>query len=150
MLPIGTRKGVCSSVRSRATWNHEALSNGLAMTSGQPLPEEQAEPFAQRPRPDPEIAATIDLDLGHAFHARPEHRLTPARKFGLDPEQVLSIDVGRYRRDPPDGERHRVAGKASRSETALLAGKSEEHTSELQSLMRISYAVFCLKKKKEI
>src|SRR3546814_5302553 len=27
------------------------------------------------------------------------------------------------------------------------AGKSEEHTSELQSLMRISYAVFCLKKK---
>src|SRR3546814_8173951 len=30
-----------------------------------------------------------------------------------------------------------------------LAGRSEEHTSELQSLMRISYAVFCLKKKKQ-
>src|SRR3546814_4476262 len=29
-----------------------------------------------------------------------------------------------------------------------LQGRSEEHTSELQSLMRISYAVFCLKKKK--
>src|SRR3546814_1123363 len=29
-----------------------------------------------------------------------------------------------------------------------LAHRSEEHTSELQSLMRISYAVFCLKKKK--
>src|SRR3546814_6328495 len=29
----------------------------------------------------------------------------------------------------------------------LGAGRSEEHTSELQSLMRISYAVFCLKKK---
>src|SRR3546814_10618488 len=29
----------------------------------------------------------------------------------------------------------------------LSAGRSEEHTSELQSLMRISYAVFCLKKK---
>src|SRR3546814_3756475 len=28
--------------------------------------------------------------------------------------------------------------------------RSEEHTSELQSLMRISYAVFCLKKKKEL
>src|SRR3546814_6934573 len=28
-------------------------------------------------------------------------------------------------------------------------GRSEEHTSELQSLMRISYAVFCLKKKKQ-
>src|SRR3546814_2836556 len=30
-----------------------------------------------------------------------------------------------------------------------LARRSEEHTSELQSLMRISYAVFCLKKKKQ-
>src|SRR3546814_11716341 len=29
-----------------------------------------------------------------------------------------------------------------------IDGRSEEHTSELQSLMRISYAVFCLKKKK--
>src|SRR3546814_3583990 len=32
---------------------------------------------------------------------------------------------------------------------AQRAQRSEEHTSELQSLMRISYAVFCLKKKKE-
>src|SRR3546814_4775784 len=31
---------------------------------------------------------------------------------------------------------------------SLLLTRSEEHTSELQSLMRISYAVFCLKKKK--
>src|SRR3546814_4839682 len=31
-----------------------------------------------------------------------------------------------------------------------LQGRSEEHTSELQSLMRISYAVFCLKKKTQI
>src|SRR3546814_4995694 len=31
---------------------------------------------------------------------------------------------------------------------AACPGRSEEHTSELQSLMRISYAVFCLKKKK--
>src|SRR3546814_8886921 len=29
-------------------------------------------------------------------------------------------------------------------------GRSEEHTSELQSLMRISYAAFCLKKKKDV
>src|SRR3546814_6246884 len=33
--------------------------------------------------------------------------------------------------------------------TAAAAERSEEHTSELQSLMRISYAVFCLKKKKK-
>src|SRR3546814_10399036 len=32
---------------------------------------------------------------------------------------------------------------------SCCAGRSEEHTSELQSLMRISYAVFCLKKKKK-
>src|SRR3546814_2126860 len=32
---------------------------------------------------------------------------------------------------------------------SLIADRSEEHTSELQSLMRISYAVFCLKKKKK-
>src|SRR3546814_2123684 len=33
-------------------------------------------------------------------------------------------------------------------ETTTTCRRSEEHTSELQSLMRISYAVFCLKKKK--
>src|SRR3546814_5154347 len=37
---------------------------------------------------------------------------------------------------------------ASRLWPARSADRSEEHTSELQSLMRISYAVFCLKKKK--
>src|SRR3546814_1894237 len=35
------------------------------------------------------------------------------------------------------------------SACATCDGRSEEHTSELQSLMRISYAVFCLKKKKK-
>src|SRR3546814_7855288 len=34
-------------------------------------------------------------------------------------------------------------------ESEIIADRSEEHTSELQSLMRISYAVFCLKKKKQ-
>src|SRR3546814_3673407 len=34
-----------------------------------------------------------------------------------------------------------------RLETIRITARSEEHTSELQSLMRISYAVFCLKKK---
>src|SRR3546814_1781644 len=40
---------------------------------------------------------------------------------------------------------HRALGE---SMAQRLEGRSEEHTSELQSLMRISYAVFCLKKKK--
>src|SRR3546814_4498872 len=39
--------------------------------------------------------------------------------------------------------------RAPRRTTAVRHHRSEEHTSELQSLMRISYAVFCLKKKKQ-
>src|SRR3546814_4493601 len=38
---------------------------------------------------------------------------------------------------------------SGRCRTRRSIGRSEEHTSELQSLMRISYAVFCLKKKKK-
>src|SRR3546814_7894364 len=41
-----------------------------------------------------------------------------------------------------------LLGRTPCSSTGLK-GRSEEHTSELQSLMRISYAVFCLKKKKK-
>src|SRR3546814_4187837 len=43
---------------------------------------------------------------------------------------------------------HDAAAWANRSARASEWLRSEEHTSELQSLMRISYAVFCLKKKK--
>src|SRR3546814_10866989 len=43
----------------------------------------------------------------------------------------------------PKARRHR------RWRAAARPARSEEHTSELQSLMRISYAVFCLKKKKK-
>src|SRR3546814_6884446 len=63
-----------------------------------------------------------------------------------------SGDPGRahrgHDRDHDDGparpllRRHHVLARR-----AHLRGRSEEHTSELQSLMRISYAVFCLKKK---
>src|SRR3546814_1822171 len=38
----------------------------------------------------------------------------------------------------------------AQSATIIIWVRSEEHTSELQSLMRISYAVFCLKKKKKL
>src|SRR3546814_10003742 len=42
-----------------------------------------------------------------------------------------------------------TAAECARMIPQLSATRSEEHTSELQSLMRISYAVFCLKKKNE-
>src|SRR3546814_2453484 len=41
------------------------------------------------------------------------------------------------------------AAVAAASAAGMVSTRSEEHTSELQSLMRISYAVFCLKKKKQ-
>src|SRR3546814_9757055 len=41
-----------------------------------------------------------------------------------------------------------LSKKSGAKVPARQPGRSEEHTSELQSLMRISYAVFCLKKKK--
>src|SRR3546814_10884924 len=44
----------------------------------------------------------------------------------------------------PDAER-----SVESSQSPVQRGRSEEHTSELQSRMRISYAVFCLKKKKK-
>src|SRR3546814_3017484 len=48
---------------------------------------------------------------------------------------------------PADRARLAFPGGAADMVDAWI-GRSEEHTSELQSLMRISYAVFCLKKKK--
>src|SRR3546814_4700122 len=56
------------------------------------------------------------------------------------------------RRSAHPGKRHRP-GEAEREDDLPADqpwSRSEEHTSELQSLMRISYAVFCLKKKKTI
>src|SRR3546814_4091390 len=48
----------------------------------------------------------------------------------------------------PGGPAGGPAAEAGAVPAAIREGRSEEHTSELQSLMRISYAVFCLKKKK--
>src|SRR3546814_10420140 len=53
---------------------------------------------------------------------------------------ALATETYRYRIETQSGEVAERLGVATRS---------EEHTSELQSLMRISYAVFCLKKKKQ-
>src|SRR3546814_1589185 len=52
---------------------------------------------------------------------------------------------------PAAGGRHAFADALSdlMASGRLPRARSEEHTSELQSLMRISYAVFCLKKKKQ-
>src|SRR3546814_7121339 len=61
----------------------------------------------------------------------------------VDPAACGAIDGGEGRVAPSVSDLFSVlAGQHDRT-----AARSEEHTSELQSLMRISYAVFCLKKK---
>src|SRR3546814_2017409 len=64
------------------------------------------------------------------------------RRIGIDAEHA--VERGRQRRCVG------LAGVGDAPDLleCLHQARSEEHTSELQSLMRISYAVFCLKKKK--
>src|SRR3546814_8385444 len=83
------------------------------------------------------------------------------RTYTLLPYATLSRSL-RWRELPLGSSRSECQlfappqGKAAELQTAVIAGiyirrpRSEEHTSELQSLMRISYAVFCLKKKNNI
>src|SRR3546814_1704538 len=61
----------------------------------------------------------------------------------------LGIFVGE---DRPLGLKHRLADDVLAGDQfdLVLLARSEEHTSELQSLMRISYAVFCSKKKNHV
>src|SRR3546814_10863090 len=83
------------------------------------------------------IGAAVELDhrLVHA-HAVVGDQLAHQLELGRD-----ALPLGHLRR------RHR-AFELVAERTRVRIVRSEEHTSELQSLMRISYAVFCLKKKK--
>src|SRR3546814_1004420 len=66
----------------------------------------------------------------------------------LFPYTTLFRSLGRGEGGIAAAAAHRGGGTGE-DDGAASARRSEEHTSELQSLMRISYAVFCLKKKKE-
>src|SRR3546814_6849474 len=61
---------------------------------------------------------------------------------------VAGLDHARTQPDRVRAGRARRHHRQIRTGDAHIDRRSEEHTSELQSLMRISYAVFCLKKKK--
>src|SRR3546814_4219236 len=113
-------------------------------------------------RHGPRALPAVLPGLRRAGGARPG-RLRPGERDAADRRQ--RIDLRRARRLPHPPSARARAG-ADRLHSALSAGlaaadllvrlpvlrrlreRSEEHTSELQSLMRISYAVFCLKKKK--
>src|SRR3546814_5423420 len=77
-----------------------------------------------------------------------ERLLLEINQAGLSWETILRKRDG-FRHAYADFDVDRVAdyGDGDRARLLAAAGRSEEHTSELQSLMRISYAVFCLTKK---
>src|SRR3546814_3745952 len=64
---------------------------------------------------------------------------------GYGPQSSVAVAVAIEKRHVEPVGHSRVPGRGPKERVALL--RSEEHTSELQSLMRISYAVFCLKQK---
>src|SRR3546814_7828988 len=71
------------------------------------------------------------------------------RDYYLDPANLAKLDDDLFEQvristDNVDGV---FADRTRPIYAPILIARSEEHTSELQSLMRISYAVFCLKKK---
>src|SRR3546814_5571725 len=80
---------------------------------------------------------------GHEFDDRPQ---ATHRRAGPKARKTIFSDWG-----VDDSLRPELLEQALRHliRTLIFGDRSEEHTSELQSLMRISYAVFCLKKKKE-
>src|SRR3546814_6550084 len=71
---------------------------------------------------------------GKVRQLRRTDRFGRSQRHRCSPAEAVSASNGRW-------------SSASRSPLGVRAERSEEHTSELQSLMRISYAVFCLKKK---
>src|SRR3546814_3707246 len=71
-----------------------------------------------------------------------ENRLEHARIMACEPLFEREVRLCHHR-----VARSRQLRNRARSASSLTRSRSEEHTSELQSLMRISYAVFCLKKK---
>src|SRR3546814_15485910 len=74
-------------------------------------------------------------------------------EVGHDVVGVVQVDVGGQRGAGDPGEPADAEQEDERQPVEhrrVEADRSEEHTSELQSLMRISYAVFCLKKKKKV
>src|SRR3546814_6587819 len=89
---------------------------------------------------------------GDLASRRPDAVLREAEKLvaaGTRELLVISQDTSAYGVDLKHGSWPWKGGEV-RAHMTDLALRSAEHTSELQSLMRISYAVFCLKKKKKI
>src|SRR3546814_10557211 len=94
-------------------------------------------PYTTLFRSDPQRLARLDRrDL---IPGEVQRRVKHAEEYGRAKVDSALVD--------PDIDRIPVADPARKTADHHRRPRSEEHTSELQSLMRISYAVFCLKKK---
>src|SRR3546814_1787144 len=109
------------------------------------------ENFGRRHQPSSQGAAQAGLTRPKASNAIPEF-IVPLGKTGRMITQLIAVGP----RIPGLGyqlqaRQNRILTYGIKKARALIVPipRSEEHTSELQSLMRISYAVFCLKKKKK-
>src|SRR3546814_5593393 len=93
--------------------------------------------------------AALLIEVSHRIHAHPELNFEEHHAHDLLCEILEGEGIETQRRS--HGLDTAFVGRAGRSgpniAVLLEYDRSEEHTSELQSLMRISYAVFCLKKK---
>src|SRR3546814_3845576 len=93
------------------------------------------------------VTARVGAGMRVACLARPSDELdTLTEEFG---DAVLALPCDVSSSEAVDAAIACTAEHFGRIDTVIANGaiRSEEHTSELQSLMRISYAVFCLKKK---
>src|SRR3546814_1322639 len=100
------------------------------------------------------LARVRQLDLGEGDMVEPDlGRIDDGAKTDDQPvvdEAFHALLARRFRQADLQrqlGEGDAAVAAQNREDSAIE--RSEEHTSELQSLMRISYAVFCLKKKKK-
>src|SRR3546814_5023989 len=82
--------------------------------------------------------------------APPAHRPHPAGSDRDRHHPPLAAGARRVRRLPPPLRAAEERPGPGAAQGPGRGARSEEHTSELQSLMRISYAVFCLKKQSKI
>src|SRR3546814_4104942 len=99
--------------------------------------------------PDSSLIAHRIVEMRYVICASPaylEHHGTPERPEDLAAHQAVYWCGGA---NPGRWPLSRDSAPSPIPMRARLQIRSEEHTSELQSLMRISYAVFCLKKKKK-
>src|SRR3546814_3207594 len=85
--------------------------------------------------------------LGIGAQRHPDGPL-PHRQPNAPRQRAVPVRGGEHETVIPPSDVRDSCGSQPPVQASPRSARSEEHTSELQSLMRISYAVFCLKKKK--